>query len=191
MGLDSVHLMMEIERAFEVTFSNQEAEKINTLSDCTNCIAKLKKVNNSTDPKIQELRAMILSSCIKIGELEAFSPFQKIAHVINREQLHLIDAISHVTGLNIPKPKFGYINKDSFIKKLLISKPNYNWEELTMNDFIDSILISNYKSFVNFKAPNSLDEIYFGIAGITSENMDISSYEIEPSKSFCNDLGID
>lgn len=60
MGLDTVELIVKVEKTFSISISNKEAEKISTVGDLYNCVwANLTKVNRSEGISREEMENQI------------------------------------------------------------------------------------------------------------------------------------
>jgi hypothetical protein len=96
-------------------------------------------------------------------------------------------------ALKIPKPCVtNKISNNVLDKiKLLISPtPNYNWESLTIDEFVTAICANNYTKLLDNKHIKSLYEIYVAVIGITVDKIGIDVFEITSDKSFTDDLGV-
>jgi acyl carrier protein len=190
MGLDSVQLIFEFENKFEINISDEEAIQIYTVRDATEIISSRKDVFQEIDAEFLRTRESILEVLKTIFSNDVVME-SKISSLLNSSNKGKFKDIEIKAGLKIPLPEFNYADKSGFFSKLKFWKPNYDWNELTVGDFVDSILISNCKEIVNFKNPASKFEVYIGVAGVTCDVMDINPYEIKPNKDFVKDLGID
>jgi acyl carrier protein len=78
MGLDSVELIMEIEKAFEISIQDEEAQKIITVGDIYNCTwSYINKRKEANKKEMETIINQIIHD--KIGvELKEISPEKKI-----------------------------------------------------------------------------------------------------------------
>ncbi|WP_300674411.1 hypothetical protein [Soonwooa sp.] len=191
MGLDSVELLFQFEKKFQIVISDEEAAKLFTLEDATNTIAQHKNVTKTTCSKIETIKTEIFDTLKQVATILNMSPNDKISSVLNAHNKGAWNAFEEATKYKIKKPYFDSKSKTSILSKLQFWKPNYDWNELTIEEFIDGILIFNYELIVDFINPNGIDEIYIGVAGLTADRTGIDVYDIKPFKSFTRDLGID
>lgn len=191
MGLDSVELLFQFEKRFQIVITDEEAATLITLEEATNAIAQHKNVTEKTCSKIETIKVGIFDTLKQVATILNMSPNDKISCVLNAHTKGAWNAFEGAVKYKIKKPYFDSKSKTSIFSKLQFWKPNYDWNELTIEEFIDGILIFNYESIVDFTNPKGIDEIYVGVAGLTADRTGIDVYDIKPFKSFTKDLGID
>lgn len=190
MGLDSVELLMMVEDYFGIRISNTEAEKIYTVQDMTDVVAKYKNIN-SNNMMLRTTLLTQLSNCTnKALELDDL-----IAKYLPNDASKW-QALEQQMDLNIPKPYMPkqYNNKLSYkLMQILykITKPNYEWQAITVEQFITAIGACNYQTLVQPENLKDKYEIYIAVVGITVDKVGVDYYEISPEKSFTSDLGVD
>jgi hypothetical protein len=74
---------------------------------------------------------------------------------------------------------------------LLYWTPSYEWETLTVEQFVSAICANNYLELIDRNNIRSKYEIYIAVTGITVDKIGVDYFEIGPDKSFTSDLGID
>ena len=193
MGLDSVALLMEFENNFGVRISDVEAGKISTINDMVETISRIKNIN-----KINfDLREKILNQIIELlKEIrnEEIKPSDKISDYLNPSFVESWKSFHIKLGFEFSNPKIYDFESNKLtnrIRNIINWMPRYDWNNMNLEDFAESLCKKNYKNLLDFNNITSKYEIYIGVAGITSEKMDISCYEISSEKSFTKDLGID
>ena len=147
MGLDSVELVMEVERYFNIRIPDQEAEKIATIQDMTNIVASHLSINSddvelrhSIIDKIQDTLTLLNLTDRK---LELSDSIFTIITPLEKEKWKLFE--NHL-GLSIPKPYVkenkptGFWNK---IKQEVSWHPGYEWNQITFAHFADAICSNN------------------------------------------------
>lgn len=184
MGLDSVQLLMDIENYFNIRIPDQEAERTLTIQDLTDSISKhvnVEKVVGLLNSSMFERLSLSLEKCgIANSKL---APSDKISVTMDPSKRNEWIAVEKELGLKIPKPH-------NSIFRLPFKKPNYDWQNLTIDQFIMGICAKNYKSLIDPKNIESKFEIQAVVVGITAANQGIDYYEIQPDKRFVHDLGI-
>ena len=199
MGLDSVELLVEVEKFFDITITNQEAEQIYTVEDFAKIVSKYISFHHKEIALFDEISIKIMYYFEQNYNLKISNKhlLEDILPLENRQ--HIWDNLGMYLGLKIPnlnKPdltenynpkniKFlGITINTIFEKKPLIKNQS-------VSNFIDWIISINYKSLFNPLIVNDLYEIERIIIGITSEKIGIDVNDIELHHSFTNDLGVD
>ncbi|MBO9702048.1 MAG: hypothetical protein J7604_17705 [Sporocytophaga sp.] len=191
MGLDSVLLLIEIEQYFGIEILNSDAEKINTVQDMVNMVARYLSIEANDFPLKDDMLQMINQALKLEGLINDdiyYSDFIfKTIDPLNEESW---DSIAQKTGLVLPKP---YVSDQSPSKWLSFLKwiPKYKWEKITAGHFIDAVCACNHQKLVDPKNITDIYEILVSVIAITVDCIGVDYYEIEMEKSFTNDLGID
>ena len=195
MGLDSVELVMEVENYFEISIPDSEAEKICTVQNMVDAVARhLNLTDNSTDIKryvfervensLEKLRLintpLLMTDCI--------------SKFLVPEDKDIWNEFESELKLKVPKPEFprNDIIKLFFkIKYAVTSVPMYDWFTINVEQFVNALSACNCDKLIDRKHIRNTFEIYIAIVAITVNKMGIDYYEIAPEKSFTSDLGID
>jgi acyl carrier protein len=191
MGLDSVELVMEVEKYFNIQIPDHEAEKAIKVGDLVDVVAgqlSIKSTDtgllNSMVEKIQDvlLKLNLINKPLALTDpvFTVLIPFQKEKWKQFEEQM----------GLVIPKPSVKPVSTMGKIVGILWS-PLYDANEITLEHFASAIFAKNCKKFVNPAAITNRYEIYIAIMNITVDKIGVDEYEITPEKSFTDDLGVD
>lgn len=192
MGLDSVELVLEIEKFFEIQIPDQEAEKINTVQDFTDIVAKrlnitsyCKELQYKIHLKLTEELAVRGAKGDKITLTDKISDNLQVGNILylNWKNDQLLESPKAVA--NSDKSIL------STLKKQIGWLPKYDWGTISIEGFVDAICANNYKKLINPKEINSFYEVYISIVGITAHKIGVDIFEISPEKSFTKDLGID
>lgn len=195
MGLDSVELLVEFEKFFNIEVPDLEASKIYTIEDMVNTIAIHLGID-SEELDLQERVFLVFASTLKrlkqIANTIELS--DKISDYLEPEEPQFILTLTDQIKLEAPMTK-AYLRPHQSIlnrfKMLAIWQPDYDWYTLTVQNYIDAICAKNYKVLLKRDELKTKYEIYIGIAGITSDTTGVDFFEIMPEKSFTKDLGID
>ncbi len=191
MGLDSVELLMSFEKYFEIEVSDLEAEKIRSVEEMVDCVARHLKISNQKTPLKSSIFKKLESILIQEKLVDnSLSLSDTIFSIIDPDDRELWEKLSKELELQIPVPFRG---ADTFFKNLLFSgwHPNYDWKKITTDQFITAICAYNYEKLIDPKSIKNTYEILIAITAITSDNIGVDLYEVEPHKRFVDDLGID
>lgn len=199
MGLDSVELLVEVEKFFGIDITNQEAESIYTVNDFAKIVSKYISFHHKEivlfDEVSKKIESYFEQNCnLKISSkqlLEDILPLVNRQQTWNNLEIYLKLKIPNLNSPDLTenyKPKnikfLGITINTIFEKKPLI-------KDKTVSDLINWIISINYKSLFNPLTVNNLYEIERIIVGITSEKIGIDVNDIELYHSFTNDLGVD
>lgn len=187
MGLDSVELLMDFENYFSISVPDLEAEKISTVQNMVDFVSKEKQIFSEDSMLKERVLAkfyQFLPSTLPLNKDDLlFAQF----HPGNKLFWHEIE---FKMELKLPMPNWANDNSISkFFNRLI--KPNYDWESIKVDRFIDVICFANYMALLKPSEISSTYEILVAIAGITHAKCGVDFYEIFPEKAFVKDFGID
>ena len=195
MGLDSVELLMEIENYFGIRIPDSEAEKIYTIQLMVDSVANHLNITSESmelrDKKFQQ----VVQSFQALGwtnEKVLLTDF--VSNYIPTDNKKVWMDLENAINLSIPKIEIirkGSTKISDKLKKLISWIPSYEWNEITMEQFVGAICANNYREVVDKKNIKTKYDIYVAVAGLTVDKIGIDYYEIAPDKSFTSDLGID
>jgi hypothetical protein len=201
MGLDSVELIVEVEKFFNITIPDNEAEQVFTVEDFAKTVSNHlifqtteSEIFKTVFNKIQNYFIHELPYEIDSFQLEV--PLENL--FIYDDKQGIWDKMQEYIELEIPKlsntdlienyhPKsvrFFGITIDTSFKKQPILK------DKTVKNLVDWIISINYQSLINPQKISNLYEIERAIVGITSEKCGIDVQDIELYHRFTYDLGI-
>lgn len=189
MGMDSVELVMMVEDYFAIRIANRDAEKISTVQDMADVVANhLQVTSNNMQLHINLLAKLRSYINVEIGLQDL------IANYLPNNDDGKWQILEQQLGLTIPKPEVArkYSSKlRNKLQKLLSWIPDYDWQAITVAQFITAICACNYQVLIKPTAIQNHYEIYVAIVGITVDKIGVDYYEISPDKSFTSDLGVD
>lgn len=194
MGLDSVELLMEWEKYFDIKIPDLVAEKINTVQNAVDAIST---ILNLTDEKA-DLKDNIfgrLQNAVSrtVATNPSISQSDLVYKIFPDNNKQTWTSISTELGLEIPFPPTK-LDDNSFKTKVLTVlnwTPKFNYAELTFSDLTDIICGNNSQSLINAKSIKTKYEIYIVLMAITVDKIGIDIYEFKPDKTFTGDFGID
>jgi acyl carrier protein len=171
MGLDSVELVFEWEKAFDITIPDLEAEQITTVRKATEVVLRHVRLQPQSRCKSQSL----------------FYQFRRYCH----------DQMGVERSLVRPETKYddllsGANRRQSW--RHMQAQLDWTWPaqmNCSVRELIDYTFALNYEKLVTLPHPANWYEVEKVIMGITSEKMGIEIHEIKSESSFTGDLGID
>ncbi|MFT3704141.1 MAG: hypothetical protein QM802_17370 [Agriterribacter sp.] len=193
MGLDSVELLMDIENFFEIRIPNKEAEKIATIQDMVDTVAHHLNITANEKTLRDKVFKQILPHILQLSNKE----IQPGLNDLIADYLDVSDKAKWLTleklvQMSLPIPALtNYTSSKSWFKKYVSRANNYDWKEITVEQFIDAVCANNYQKLIDPAAVKSKYEIYICVMRITVDKAGVDYYEILPHKSFTSDLGID
>lgn len=195
MGLDSVELVMDFENYFSVRIPDQQAEKMATIQDAIDVVARLRSITNDNTELRDAVLGKIREVFVKLELTDKqvlLSDF--ISDFLSPLQKEKWDLFEKLLELEVPKPSIKINEPGSFwsqIKQAVTLTPLYDWEQITVEHFVAVICSRNCSKLINPKEIKSKYEIYVAIMSITVDKIGVDEYEITSEKSFTNDLGVD
>jgi acyl carrier protein len=194
MGLDSVELIMEWEKYFNIEIPDLVAEKIGTVQNAVDAISTILNVSEDKsqlkDNIFDQLKNAISKSRLTNSEINQNDLVAKVFPDNNRQTWTII---SSDLGLEIPCPPLK-TDDNSFKSKILrriFWTPKFNYRELTFSELTDIICGNNCDSLIDINSVKTRYEIYIALMAITVEKIGIDIYEFKPDKTFTGDFGID
>ncbi len=193
MGLDSVELLVEWEKYFNIQIPDLEAEKINTVQDAVNNISKHLNISEENSSIKDDIFNTIQSTFIKLGYIQNKVNYSDyVANFIPDNNNETWKKISNELNLKIWPPTRGH---DDNLLNRTVSKifwiPKFNYNTLTFGQFTDAVCGYNYEKLISNQGIKSKYEIYIAVMGITVDKIGIDIYEFESNKTFHGDFGID
>ena len=197
MGLDTVELLVEVEKKFDISIPDKEAENIYTVADFADSVfAKI-----ITKPT-KNCLTQILFYKIKNGinqlsiENKNVNPDLQILDILpNNDLKNKWLQLGVILGLNLPE--LVRLDFDRTIEKevklfgiRLYSRTNPVTEG-TVQQLIDWIVSENYKELLPIEKLSNKYEVERIICGIISDMMGIPINEIELNHSITDDLRIE
>ena len=195
MGLDSVELLMEFENYFKIQIPDSEAEKILTIQNMIDVVARhlnIEYVNAGMRDSIFKAVANFLQHEQNVNY--PIQPNDKIANYLEVSDNEIWNNLGKAIGLLLPRPD-NYDPQSTKLrhkfKKLIGWTPLYDWHSVTVGQFIDAVCARNYQQLLKGNILTSKYEIFIAIAGITVDKIGVDYFEVSPEKSFTSDLGVD
>ena len=195
MGLDSVELIVTVEKTFKIDIPDQECEQIYTVQDLINAVTKRISHQNNTRKELlfNHIKNAILETTSSTTTIGLKTPIMDVFKLSNlafqwedlEKSLQLtlpelvpldfndkLDTHVKVLGLKI------------FKRKSPITKGN-------IGQLIDWIISLNYQKIIDITGLISEYDIQRIVVGIVSDSVGLPVNEIELHHTMTTDLGID
>jgi hypothetical protein len=194
MGLDSVELLMEWEKYFDIQIPDLVAEKINTVENAVDAISTILNLTDEKADLKDNIFGRLQNAVSKtVATNPLISQSDLVCKVFPDNNKQTWASISTELGLEIPFPPTK--SDDNFLKTKVLTilnwTPKFNYAELTFSDLTDIICGNNCQSLIDAKSIKTKYEIYIVLMAITVDKIGIDIYEFKPDKTFTGDFGID
>lgn len=197
MGLDSVELLINVEKYFDIAIPDPEAAAIVTVQNFIDCVYAKVSLNPTEKCKPQilfyKLRHYFVAN--HLGRKNDITPDLKIRDLIKTDlhetwaglERHLKLDLPTLSELGLsPEPE---IRKGIFGIKFRI-KPNPVTEG-TLGHLVNWSLSRNYGTLISPRHLFDKGDIERIVIGIISDSVGIPVHEIKLEHKICSDLGID
>ncbi|MCU0353222.1 MAG: acyl carrier protein [Cytophagales bacterium] len=196
MGLDSVELIIEFEKRFQVEIPDIEWEQAATVGQVAEKVKQYKTLKPIRRDLFSEIYNKTLATLHDLyPEIPPISQKTLLKDVFQPENLnHQWNEFENRLGLKIPslnKADFGAKSSEIVLFGIVWSRLKPPFLASSIGRLVDCICGLNYKQFIDFENISSDYEIIVAVCGITHETCGVSIEEIYPNSSFTNDLGLD
>ena len=195
MGLDSIELLMEVENYFGIKIPDAEAEKLYTIQTMVDSVAEHLNLTNDSMELKEEIFDKVATCTRELGwTSQKVQLSDLISSYIPANDKENWTALRKCLNLSVPKPEIVRTGSNKIsvkLKNLLSWTPLYEWEAITVEQFVAAICANNYSDLIDRTNVKSKYEIYVAVTGITVDKIGVEYYEIGPDKSFTSDLGVD
>ncbi|MGC3944416.1 MAG: hypothetical protein QM762_07850 [Chryseolinea sp.] len=198
MGLDSVTLIVDVERHFGISISNQEAERIYTVQDFADCIFSRVILHPDQKCKSQILfykcreflteklgvRREDISPGTKLNQL---IPVSDLKSVWTSIQLHFLIKLPDLSRLDFDpnaSTEVTFFDLKVWTRKKPVTTG-------TVGDLVNWMLSLNHEKFLNPRNLCDKSDIERIVSGIISESCGVPIDEIRLHHRITDDLGID
>ncbi len=202
MGLDSIELVMEWEKAFDIQIPDADAGQISSVKDATDTILRLIQLKPTPECKTQmlfnqfrqyfETNLGIAKHSFQLtNKLSELLPLENRKEIWQKMEQSLGWRLPQLTGEDLD-PNFHPIKEVKFLGITWIKSPlETPLANHTIGDLIDFTFSLNYEKLVALPVIASRFEVEKVVMGITSEKLGIAIQEIKTESTFTTDLGID
>lgn len=194
MGLDSVELLMEWEKYFDIQIPDLVAEKISTVQNAVDAISTILNLTDEKADLKDNIFGRLQNAVFKtVSTNPSIIQSDLVYKVLPDNNKQTWASISTELGLEIPFPPTKLDDNSLKTKVLTILNwtPKFNYAELTFSDLTDIICGNNCQSLIDPKSIKTKYEIYIVLMAITVDKIGIDIYEFKSDKTFTGDFGID
>lgn len=191
MGLDTVELVMKFEKYFNAKIPDAVAERMTTLQESADSIARILGITDTTTP-LRDYYFTLLHNLLARFDADSadFQLSSPMALHISPENKLGWQRMEQVLQLKVPKPVQDSHLANS-LKKLVRVQPAYDWNSITVEQFILAVCAANYELLIQPASITNTYEILVAVTGITVYHAGVDYYEAMPEKFFTSDLGLD
>lgn len=190
MGLDSVELIMEVEKHFSISIPDPEAEKAHTVGKLIDCVSNILGIDKY-DFELRDKSFSLIKACLErhVHDISGFSLASKVSDTLDIKDITLIKSIEKDLDLELPRlHEKGFL--DGLLKRLTFFE-TIDFRTIMWKRYIDMILAHNLDKLTPPIQYKSKYEIYIAIMRITVDKIGVDYQEIGLEKSFTDDLGVD
>lgn len=194
MGLDSVHLLMAFEDNFGIQVADLDAEKVVTIQDMVDLVARMLDVRGEEATLRETVRKRLEVALVEMGivlreelgkdfsiDLESVMDARAWQELQDRLQLQLPRPSHAAEGRGVVGK---WLDRNVWRQRRL--NPHYN-----LDQWVTWLCIANHKSLLHPPAFADKFEIYVGIAAVTVDVLGVDVYALDPLARFASDLGMD
>ncbi|MGV0939122.1 hypothetical protein [Empedobacter sp. ULE_I140] len=176
MGLDTVELIMEFENHFNIRFKDEDIQQISRVGEISNLICQMIDITSENKEEFNSLYALFQ---------DYFGNHIQLADKIsNYLQINNFQDLSNFLNLKIK-------NYSNILKYIFLDYHFIKWEELTVEEFINAILITNCKHLFDNNSPKTQYQVYLIVGSIILDRIGCPVYDIQPYASITRNLRID
>lgn len=192
MGLDSVELIIDVEKHFSISIPDRDAEKASTVGQLVDCVSNILNIKNYDFSLRENTFGLIKSHILKLDpNLPDFTIQSRVAGIFDITDIEFLKDLESKCGLHIIGIRSQKANNTwNKISRWLLEE-DIDFEKITWKKYIDILLSANLEKAVMPLGYNSKFEIYLAIMRITVDKIGVNYREIGIEKSFTDDLGVD
>jgi len=195
MGLDSVELVIEIEKHFSISIPEREAEKAYTVGRLVDCVANIQGVSGYNFSLRENTFRQIKSILQNLtGNFTEFSLNDKVATSLDISNKGILSALEAHLNLKLPGVDTKYNQEKGLLSRVKIwlrLVENIDFDSIKWKKYIDILIAFNLDKLVPQIEYNSKYEIYLAVMRITVDKIGVDYTEIGIGKKFTDDLGVD
>ena len=192
MGLDSVELVITIEKHFAISISDGEAEKAMTVQDVADLVAR----HRPLVPDDRDVRGEVRIRLLRILEAQTASiaddtPFAELCQERLPAEIWRQWPSNDLLKPDLPPNDQRYLGSNSWFA-FMIPKwaPDRSILDLTFGQVLDAVVAHNHMRLIDPLRPRSRYEILMAVIGVSSDSIGVAELEMRPTDSYVNDLGV-
>ncbi|MFV0173196.1 hypothetical protein OBK14_02640 [Empedobacter falsenii] len=176
MGLDTVELIMEFENHFNIRFKDEDIQQISRVGEISNLICQMIDITSENKKEFNSLYTLFQDY---FG-----NHIQLVDKISNYLQINNYQDLSNFLNLKIK-------NYSNILKYIFLDYHFIKWEELTVEEFINAILITNCKHLFDNNSPKTQYQVYLIVGSIILDRIGCPVYDIQLYASITRNLRID
>ncbi|MFV0138477.1 hypothetical protein OBK16_02455 [Empedobacter falsenii] len=176
MGLDTVELIMEFENHFNIRFKDEDIQQISRVGEISNLICQMIDITSENKEEFNSLYTLFQDY---FG-----NHIQLVDKISNYLQINNYQDLSNFLNLKIK-------NYSNILKYIFLDYHFIKWEELTVEEFINAILITNCKHLFDNNSPKTQYQVYLIVGSIILDRIGCPVYDIQLYASITRNLRID
>lgn len=176
MGLDTVELIMEFENHFNIRFKDEDIQQISRVGEISNLICQMIDITSENKEEFNSLYTLFQDY---FG-----NHIQLVDKISNYLQINNYQDLSNFLNLKIK-------NYSNILKYIFLDYHFIKWEELTVEEFINAILITNCKHLFENNSPKTQYQVYLIVGSIILDRIGCPVYDIQLYASITRNLRID
>ncbi len=190
MGLDSVELIMDVEKHFSISIPDPEAEKAYSVGKLVDCVSKILGIDKY-DFELRDNSFSLIKASLErhVHDIPGFTLTSNVSDTLDFNDSTLIKSLEKDLGLELPR-----LHEKGFLDGLLKQLPFFKTIDsrtIMWKRYIDIILAHNLDKLTPPIQYKSKYEVYIAIMRITVDKIGVDYLEIGLEKSFTDDLGVD
>ncbi|MBC8033976.1 MAG: hypothetical protein H7Y03_07510 [Chitinophagaceae bacterium] len=192
MGLDSVELIIDIEKYFNIRIKDEDAEGLYTAGRVVDHVSHLLGVDDTNEQLLLGVGEKLALSCNSIYTPALMN--EAIAAYINFKDENSVLAIQERLGLPIPYLSFRQPSqKKTWWKKFVPSTSwlDKDWTGVSVRNFLIGVLAHNLEGVIDKNNIRTTFEVYLAVVRITADKVGVYYDEVTWDASFTDDLGVD
>lgn len=193
MGLDSVELVISIEKHFAITISDSEAEKAMTVQDVADLVTRHRPVI----PDGRDIRKEVRERLMAVLAAEVVSTSDDLTFGEVFRGLSPSDVWIAWSKAGLKMPDLPARDQPDRKRNSLLGFLAPKWArgrsvlDLRFGQVVDAIVAHNHHQLIDPLRPRSPYEILMAVIGVSSDSLGVPELEIRPTNSYTNDLGVD
>lgn len=195
MGLDIVELIVEVEKWFDITIPDAEAEKACTVGKLVDCIGRIKGIHTYDFSLREQVFLTIRNLAVTYNDNASdFQLTQKVSASFPGGDPEMLGFLERESGLNFPGFYLNPPDKTTVLGKIknwFLTGERIDFSEISWKRYTDLLIANNLEHFIGIHDVRSKYEIYLVVMKLTVDKTGVGYSEVALKKSFTDDLGID
>lgn len=189
MSLDTVEIVMELERKLSLAFHDRDVEQVNTMGDMVEIACRLRGVVDDGGQLEEQLTKEVLAA-LKVAGIESEglgrdAPFFKLFLSLSDEPW---ETFRRSLECDLPMPAVKFRKRMGVFYEV---SPRYDYLELALSDVVRVVGIQRVISGQLPTPPICRYGVELVVFAVTTQQGGLDPYALRSWHSFANDLGLD